>query len=294
MGKSIIEYYRERCVLNLNTKTFESVWPIWKSKIYEHSPSMTVPREVFNLGDHLSEIFLSTNKESGNRSQSDVSGGGTAWEALVCWYLNLCLIGRNTVVIKHKKELIPDAVRETITVKYNNALSNTESDLIAITFPIDFDVPSFENKHFMREINQYCEDHLSNIEIHIIQCKTNWNDNAQIPMLWDMIYNSKQLADGVFVGTNGHCIQDIKRFSYSFITVPTNKLSSYKNSSVCVKRLSNLSGGNYWGRETATDIASSAKEMFDRNLRNGKNSSILESLKEELPKLHSEYSYFNI
>ena len=24
-----------------------------------------------------------------------------------------------------------------------------------------------------------------------LQCKTNWNDNAQIPMLWDLIYNAQ-------------------------------------------------------------------------------------------------------
>ena len=86
-----------------------------------------------NLGDHLAEIFKTTSQ--GTRTQADVSGGGKLWEAIVCWYLNLCLIGTRTVVIKHKKDLIPEPIKEAISVKYGNFISNTKADLIAITFP---------------------------------------------------------------------------------------------------------------------------------------------------------------
>lgn len=36
---------------------------------------------------------------------------------------------------------------------------------------------------------------VGNLEAHIIQCKTNWNDNAQIPMLWNMVYATKDFKE---------------------------------------------------------------------------------------------------
>lgn len=134
MSQNIVEKLREEAVNRLfATNGFNSVWSTWKEIIHQNAPSPT-PRQIINLGDHLKEIFYSTNTSSG-RTQSDVSGGGANWEALVCWYLNLCCIGRRTVVIKHHKSLIPTPVSNAITVNYGNFPSNTESDLIAITFP---------------------------------------------------------------------------------------------------------------------------------------------------------------
>ena len=36
-----------------------------------------------------------------------------------------------------------------------------------------------------------------------LQCKTNWNDNAQVPMLWDIIYSSNEKLNNISVGING-------------------------------------------------------------------------------------------
>ena len=44
-------------------------------------------------------------------------------------------MGRRTVVIKHNKKLIPEPISNAITVNYGSFISNTESDLIGITFP---------------------------------------------------------------------------------------------------------------------------------------------------------------
>ena len=43
----------------------------------------------------------------------------------------------------------------------------------------------------IEKINDFITFNFDKIEINVIQCKTNWNDNAQIPMLWDMIYKVK-------------------------------------------------------------------------------------------------------
>ena len=106
--------------------------------------STPTANDIFSIGDHLRDIFKTTGQAG--RSQSDVSAGGTVWEALVCWYLNLCLLGRRTFVLKHNRELIPNPIYKAITVNYGTFRSNTESDLIAITFP-DEDEYKIDKSH---------------------------------------------------------------------------------------------------------------------------------------------------
>lgn len=311
MSQNIVEYLREQAINGLFATTgFSGNWNTWVNEVNLLTANKS-PRQILNLGDNLSSIFRSTS--SGSRSQSDVSGGGASWEALVCWYLNLCLIGRRTVVIKHSKKLIPTPISDAITVNYNNFTSNTESDLVAITFPNraeytmdkssininDADgvqVPNMvKNKFNMNSIlDALAHRDFSDIEIHIIQCKTNWNDNAQIPMLWDMIYSANAFRNNITVGKNGYSIHDAKGFSYSFVTVPTVDTSKIKATSTCVKRVYNLSGGNYWGLPSQSNVASSIKEMLGRNLNSGATSNHLTTLASEIPKLNTDYSYFKL
>lgn len=313
MEQNIIEKLREEAVERLfATNGFRTVWPTWKKVIHEKTPSVT-PKQIIDLGDHLKEIFYSTNTNL-SRTQSDVSGGGANWEALVCWYLNLCCIGRRTVIIKHHKSLIPTPISNAITVNYGNFSSNTESDLIAITFPdkeeysINKDdiaikdennipVKVYNRKKYNTHniLNALSARDFSDIEIHIIQCKTNWNDNAQIPMLWDMIYSSMAFRTDITIGREGYNMNNARLFSYSFATVPTVKPEKITRSSVCVSRVRNLSGGNYWGRPSEEGIASSMKEMLNRNLASGSKLSHLDTLSLGICELMPTgiYSYFN-
>lgn len=310
---TLIEEYRKACVQDLFTaRVFNSCFSTWKSKIDTYTPHKNA-NEYYDLGDHLKEIFFSTNTGDG-RGQASLSGGGASWEALVCWYLNLCNIGRRTIIIKHKKNLIPACVSDSITVNYGNFPSNTESDLIAITFP---DKPEYStdvsrlvvtdvngnNVNTMRRngildikriIDALGERDFSDLEINIIQCKTNWNDNAQIPMLWDMIYSARRFATNITVGRNGFSIQNVKYFSYSFVTVPSNKDAGYNPSATSVKRVENLSGGNYWGLPTKPNVAASIKEILLKNLNNGNKNNHKTTLAIELTKLKTDYSYFRI
>lgn len=319
MAQNIVEYARELSVKKLfEANGFNSVWDTWKDKINQDYFMSAPPtnHQIYSLGDNLREIFKTTGQAG--RSQSDVAGGGANWESLVCWYLNLCLIGRRTFVIKHHKSLIPDAINKAITVNYGNFRSNTESDLIAITFPdkpdyiIDKDDIVIENinrqtvETYSRGVYQFLPimDALvardfDEIEIHIIQCKTNWNDNAQIPMLWDAIYSANTFRNGISVGTDGYSIHDTNRFTYSFVTVPSNQLvkegrEQYKNTSTAVLRVINLSGGNYWGLPSKSGVASSVKELLERNLKTGHSSGILNTIQTALPDLYTTYDYFRL
>ena len=322
MSENIIEYWRKCSIEELfKLQSMKKVWPIWEPIINSYITPLNA-NNLFNLGDHLYDIFQSTNTKSStsttteSEAQSDVSTGGTVWEALVCWYLNLCLIGRNTIVVKHKRQFLPQCISDAITVKYGSTTSNTESDLIAITFPdnpllsCDKDTLALTasdgnpvklygsrgGKYKLTDVINVLTDQLFNeVEIHIIQCKTNWNDNAQIPMLWDMVYSAKGFKGGIKVGTNGKVINP-DRFSYSFVTVPTVKPTNFTPTSVAVKRVENITGGNYWGLPSKSGVANNIKEMLGRNLENGSSTPILSTLSLETGKsdFNVLYSYFKM
>jgi hypothetical protein len=131
--------------------------------------------------------------------------------------------------------------------------------------------------------------------VTVIQCKTNWNENAQIPMLWDMVYNTDSFLDPrIVVGVNNRDHKKLGSFKYAFVTVPTNN-TEYKPSLLPVKRVHELSGGNYWGRPTKSGVARSLQEIFSvARIGPGGGKDIRHTLAAALPSLSSEYSYFGI
>lgn len=90
--------------------------------------------------------------------------------------------------------------------------------------------------------------------------------------------------------------------STSFTVVPfqiayavsIHKAQQYKNTSTAVLRVINLSGGNYWGLPSSAGVASSIKELVERNLKTGHNNGIISTIRTALPDLSTTYSYFNL
>ncbi len=309
--QNITEYLRKRVVEELfEMDSFSVPWEYWKPIIEEKMPIIN-GTNVIGLGDHLSSIFRST---GGERSQSEVSSGGNGWEALVCYYLNLCLIGTKTVVIKQKKALVPIPIMESLSVKYDTFRSNTESDLIAISFPekssyaMDIKdiyvnssrgqrIKNFKNNKFNYQdiINALLEVDFDSCKVLVIQCKTNWNDNAQIPMLWDMLYSSDGFyRRNISIGSSEYNIRNLRRFGYAFVTIPTNNRAKYEPNSTAVKRVKNLSGGNYWGKTSKDGVALSIKEIFNINQLGNDNESFKPKLNEELQSILTKYNYFRL
>jgi len=312
--QNICEYLREESINKiLGLETMKKCWPIWQPEINKRIVPLNASN-IINLGDKLQEIFRTTGQQG--RSQSDVSSGGTAWESLVCWYLNLCLIGSRTVVFKQQKALLPEPNKQAITVWYGNFPSNTESDLIAITFPdkSDYLIDKFsiliENDqgisintnqkkkfNYKEIVDALVAQDFPLYQVGIIQCKTNWNDNAQIPMLWDMIYSSTGFKrDVIKVGSSEYSINSLKKFTYSFVTVPTS--SSFgehiKSNATAVNRVHNLSGGNYWGLPTKASISKSIKEILGDQFSSGSTGGIKYTLTNALPDMDTKYSYLSI
>ena len=310
MYNTIPDLFRKISVESIfSTRTIQNCWPIWKYRIEEILGENYNETDIMNLGDSLSDIFRSTGGEG--RGQSEVSAGGTAWESLVCWYINLCTVGSRTVAIK-KMSLVPKPIQDAITVNYGNFACNTESDITVIIFPDSPDYNSnlndldinhngikieiFKRNKFNTEVSDFMTGRdFDDFEIGVIQCKTNWNDNAQIPMLWDMIYSANGFRGrNITIGRNGFNIHNANNFTYSFVTVPTNQRTEYKSDSVAVKRVTNLSGGNYWGSNTEQNIARSLKEIFTNNFQSGYPNNIRTEIRNAIPYFNEELSYFRI
>ncbi|GAC17494.1 hypothetical protein [Paraglaciecola arctica] len=300
----MIESYRKAAVESaMSTNSAKNSFPHWAKYISTITNDRLSGRIIFDLGDHLREIFNASsqgNTRVGENTNSSVSAGGAAWESLVCWYLNLCLIGSNVVVIKSKKDLLPRFITDAIAVKYNNFKSNTEADLIYIAFPKVQDWPEKGEKELF---STYFDRVLSivfsmkDISIGVIQTKTNWNDNAQIPMLWDMVYSAKGFGRNVTVGSKGRSIESFASFTYSFVTVPSQKDidKNYKVTSTSVNRVRNISGGNYWGLPTKDGVADSLNEFIGRNLSDYiPEADLIGWLDKQVALLETDYSYFGL
>lgn len=256
-----IENYRKAAVDRVfQMAGFAACWPIWKVEIATRTQNLKSVDDVYELGANLRDIFFLTNQTG--RSQAGLSGAGAGWEGLVCWYLNTILTGTRAVVVKQSRVLMPTPLLDAMSVNYGSKQTNTESDLSGIVFPDD---PKLLNLDFGRPaLNLYVAANLSRMQLHNIQCKTNWNDNAQIPMLWDMVYRAKGFKDTlVSIGKNGRSIADLANFTYSFVTVPTQS-KPIKESSMAVKRVGALTGGNFWGIPSESGVAWSVSEMFKR------------------------------
>ncbi len=312
---NIIEHLRKKVINDLFAlNSFHQNWDnAWKDAVRSKILIGTTydTSKILDLGDSLAEVFGTTNT---GRTQSAVSVGGTTWEALVCWYLNLCLINTNVVVIKQKKANVPTPISDALTVMYGASPSNTEADLIVIVFPDENEYSEdiqnlsgadiFENTelfdtrgnfNYLSALNILVDRDANSMDINVIQCKTNWNDNAQIPMLWDMVYNAQSFKNNnISVGINNYSLNSFNSFSYSFATVPTTNPDRINHNSVAVKRVITLSGGNYWGHPTRNNVASSLKEIFNRNLSNGINPNIRTTLLDSLTQIDNEFSYFNL
>ena len=261
--RSFIEQFREASITNLfnSGQTVKDCFPYWKQKFSLHQNFDA--QKFYDLGAKLREISFyageqyvaNYNGPPKDMKQAIVSRAGTGFEVLVTYYLNLGLIGSNAVAIKAKKNIWPQCLQDATTLMHNNNPIKSENDIVVITFPDDDDftqlIDELSSKDLSKEVNRLTEKHFSNIKVDIVQTKTNWNDNSQSLLLYIIVYGAANQGydiPGVSLGCRGYNLSDLQGFSYSFVTMPTQKnLDSFTPNSTHVVRLSGLSGGNYWG-----------------------------------------------
>jgi hypothetical protein len=238
-------------------------WSGYKEEIIKILGPLPTEQDILNVGSNLKRIFKS---ELRGRGQGELSRGGASWEILVTWYLNLIFWNTNVVVMRPRRSLVPPVVADAMAVKVKGVTTSKETDVIVI------EVPQTSNELELDRdlINSVISANPELTSIGVVQCKTNWNDNAQIPMLWNIVYSAQNLhVQNVIVGSNGYSPASFGRFTYAFMTVPTNTekngKDNYKSTSTAVVRVQGMTGGNYWGNPSVSGIADSVAEYFGRN-----------------------------
>ncbi len=198
------------------------------------------------------------------------------------------------VIVQFLTWLLKSSVRPPLSIRTLRLTNATTYNLGGLSIN-----PYYRNapidSRIIKIFNHLAGIHFTTFHLSVIQCKTNWNDTAQVPMLWDIVYNTRAFLPGsqVTVGINNHSLSTLRGFTYCFAAVPTNDLNQYGPTKMAVKRVANLSGGNYWGFATRNGVAFSIKEIFNRNFSSGYGN-LRAELSSRLPLLNSTYSYFNI
>ena len=248
-------------------KEFEENWdrvycPFLKNQIKD--PKKPHRDEIVNLGDYLSQSFQSM--PSVNRDNASLSSGGKAWERVVVWYLNLCLQGTNAIAIKPTKKFVPSKIAKALTITYNNVQVRSEPDLLILYNPLLSRVKTTEPKETIYEVLDIFNEYIGQSYVLNLQCKTTWNDSAQVPMLWGLVYSPKFSHEYVSIGIDGFNPSSLGGLRYGFMTLPSQKnLDDFKPTSVNVARVQTLSGGNYWGRPSKSGVVSSVKQIFNKS-----------------------------
>lgn len=257
----------------LSVPSFDKSWKIRRSLIRKKLGTKPTRSQVLSLSDSLAEFFECTGK--GDRSQGSVSSSGTVWECLVTYYLNLCLAGTDAICLRNNK-VIPNCIVDAMSVHYQSDTLASEPDIVILSLKGLSGIagePSIEKQN--EKFSKVVEERYSQVGVINLQCKTNWNDNAQVPMLWNMLYTQAAkgaiIKNGFSMGVHGHSLKNLAYFSYGFITVPSNGPDDYKSDSVKVSRVKGLSGGNFWGHSSKKGVARSLSEVFDLNFNRDHN-----------------------
>lgn len=353
----LIEYWRREVCEHINSYEYTQggvryrVLPQWEVSMRKHigdcalMSSKEHAEKIFLLGEHLRDIFYSTkDNSSSGRTQDELSSGGYLWERLVTYYLNYCLAGTRTVVFLGTSPF--DAIKTAIT--FNDMDSSSEVDLLAITFPVNEDFensidnvkrkykdiyPIVEstpyelsfihnnrlgNKTIAKKLGNYLvSSNYSDMEIHVIQCKTNWNDIIQTPMLWSLIYYLSRdgitlpMGSNIRFGSGLYTLHRLKNFSYSFVSVPTQNNGEYEldpdkkeelamkfnntfsETNLPVKRAKMIRGGYYWGLPKYNSIYP-ISELLNTNLNTGYSGHIIDVIKDNIDndRYALDYDYF--
>lgn len=271
--KSLIEQLRSEAVADLfPLKGFGTQWKQRQRFFLNKLEGAKKKSDVIKLGDCLSDAFKLTG--SADRSQGSLSSAGSTWEALVVWYLNLCLVGTRAVCVRGAP-LSPIPIKDALSVCFENSVLRSEPDVILISSDALSQAPAVANrKEMLVKVNEVIEETFDKTGLVNFQCKTNWNDNAQIPMLWNMLYNQARkgalIPNGFSIGRNGYSLKNLAIFGYAFATVPTQKKGpqGYKPENLDVMRVKTMSAGNYWGHPSRNGVCMSLAEFFNFFNRN--------------------------
>lgn len=279
---NLIEKIREQQMEKiLSLKSVKKGW-VLREKFLTTKMDDFTKKKMISLSDYLGECFRITAPAptptsssiipTSSRAVSNIlnSGSGDIWESIVTWYLNICLYGTNAVAVRGG-EFCPKPIKDSISILHDSSVLHSEPDVMIISSKELNDLE--EDKSWaksLKKINEVVEKEFKKVCVINIQVKTNWNENAQYGMLWNMLY--KQARDkhfapnGFRIGINTFTISNLAHFGFAWMTVPTNK-TVYTPSRLEVLRVKGLMSKNYWGKPTKANVAFSLSGIFDEFTR---------------------------
>ena len=318
--KSFIEQYREAAVTHSMSKdSFKELFPTFQQEFQQFNPLdfikfTKISEKIRDITGKAGNVWLAKQPQPNTSAartklrNAAVSRAGKSFEFLITYYLNLGFIASNAVVTVPTKDLIAECFKDCTAVTFRGQSTQTsEIDNYVIIFPDSEQAPELHKKiqpltknDLKKHITEYSEKYFCDIQLGALQLKTNWNDTAQAPTLWNIIYElakNKQLNNtGVQVGNNGWYLHDLKEFTYSFITRPTQDPNSFTATGTPVARVGSLSGGNYWGCSTKPAIAKKISDIYGifQSAFGGTSQRVL--LNNEFKKLNNQtdYDYFQL
>jgi hypothetical protein len=219
---------------------------------------------LISLGGVIRDVFRSnkTNARGGvsvSESQSAMSAGGTSWERMVVWYLNALGSGLNMIALNKKGQssFLPVSFLDAFCVTVNNASTSSDLDVVALNWigsgnqdwmdEVFDSNKKYDMKRAKKIFINLVDSYPDNFSVCVLSTKTNWNDNIQTPMLWNLVFTKGFHHPLVSVGRNQCSTEQFGYFSYGFATVPTSRYQSFTHKSTPVIRASTFSAGSYWG-----------------------------------------------
>lgn len=222
-------------------------------------------RWVSQLGSSLNALFA-------KRQKIPTSSMQPLWRDLVLWYLNLCYAGTHAVAVT--KRFVLPCVRDALSINYDNRSVKSDMDIVVLACPALLDpVPGvLGEKAMLARADALLGESFGKSAVVNVQAKTHWNDSAQTPMLWNVIYRQARLRqiveNGFGVGRGMWSIANLGDFGYAFVCAPSNREAlNYEPHRVAVLRVRGMTAGAYWGHPTRNGVAASIGEFFIRQFQ---------------------------
>jgi len=256
----LVEIARSDALDSLFNKSFTKSWEfVFSPRIKNILGGSPKFEDLIKLGENLSDVFTISNVE-GRQSNQTKAIGGSQWENLCIWYLNLLTYGTRTIAIPRgaNKSLIPDEIQQGLSAYYKGELIRKQTDPYVISIPITKQIPEFniglKDKQIIREYKKYLLRNCDSIRITLLCCKTNCSDIIKEPMLWNFIYQKGFSSSIIEIGDETWNPDTFGYLSTAFITIPVGKSHHWKRSHAQCVRARTFSGGSYWGKPTNDNL----------------------------------------
>ena len=255
----LIQIARRKAVDALFNESFSNSWKyVFLPRIRKILGEKPRVDDLVTLGENLSSIF--TNSNVNNQTNQVKAIGGSHWESLCIWYLNLLSYGTRTIAVPRgaNKSLIPVEIQEGLSAFHKGELVRKQTDPYLISIPITKQIPEFniglKDNQIIGEYQKYIARNCESIRFTLLCCKTNCSDIIKEPMLWNFIYQKEFASPVIEIGNDKWNPSKLGYLSTAFVTIPVGNIQRWKRSHAQCVRARTFSGGSYWGRPGNEDL----------------------------------------